>query len=245
MSATTSSTSSIESEYRARTKGSAKLYAEACKVIPAGLTHDSRSTLPIRSTRRARSSATHGPAEGGADAGRVSAGGALAQGRRRHQEPLGIRRERRVPLRTTGGAGQRRSRSAAARRAGQSARTYSASWQGVVQDLGHRFAGDLAAADVEPRAQVGMLLKQQPPRSMATSTTAAPGFIALTICRDTSFGAVAPGISTAPITRSADSTGANAALSAVLSAVLRTEPAPAPPPRQPQYPPRSRPATGR
>lgn len=63
MSATTSSTSSIESEYRARTKGSAKLYAEACKVIPAGLTHDSRSTLPIRSTRRARSSATHGPAE--------------------------------------------------------------------------------------------------------------------------------------------------------------------------------------
>ncbi len=46
MSTTASSTSSIESEYRARTKGSAKLYAEAYKVIPAGLTHDSRSTLP-------------------------------------------------------------------------------------------------------------------------------------------------------------------------------------------------------
>ncbi len=36
----------IEAEYRARTQGSARLYAEACKVIPAGLTHDSRSTLP-------------------------------------------------------------------------------------------------------------------------------------------------------------------------------------------------------
>lgn len=38
--------SSIESEYRARTKGSARLYEEACKAIPAGLTHDSRTTLP-------------------------------------------------------------------------------------------------------------------------------------------------------------------------------------------------------
>src|SRR5947209_4194180 len=38
--------SSIETEYRARTTGSAKLYAEACKAIPAGLTHDSRTLLP-------------------------------------------------------------------------------------------------------------------------------------------------------------------------------------------------------
>ncbi len=46
MSAPTSSDLTIESGYRARTKGSAKLYAEACKVIPAGLTHDSRATSP-------------------------------------------------------------------------------------------------------------------------------------------------------------------------------------------------------
>ena len=46
MLAQTASYSTIESEYRARTQGSAKLFAEACKVIPAGLTHDSRTTLP-------------------------------------------------------------------------------------------------------------------------------------------------------------------------------------------------------
>jgi glutamate-1-semialdehyde 2,1-aminomutase len=38
--------SKIETEYRARTTRSAKLYAEACKAIPAGLTHDSRTLLP-------------------------------------------------------------------------------------------------------------------------------------------------------------------------------------------------------
>jgi glutamate-1-semialdehyde 2,1-aminomutase len=38
--------SRIESEYRARTKGSARLYAEARNAIPAGLTHDSRTLLP-------------------------------------------------------------------------------------------------------------------------------------------------------------------------------------------------------
>jgi glutamate-1-semialdehyde 2,1-aminomutase len=38
--------SRIETEYRARTPGSAQLYAEACKAIPAGLTHDSRTLLP-------------------------------------------------------------------------------------------------------------------------------------------------------------------------------------------------------
>src|SRR4026209_950230 len=40
------SNSRIETEYRARTTGSAKLYEEACKAIPAGLTHDSRTLLP-------------------------------------------------------------------------------------------------------------------------------------------------------------------------------------------------------
>lgn len=45
--ATASLTNSrIETEYRARTAGSAKLYAEACQAIPAGLTHDSRTLLP-------------------------------------------------------------------------------------------------------------------------------------------------------------------------------------------------------
>src|SRR4051794_22359595 len=38
--------SKIESEYRARTRRSAELYEEARKVIPAGLTHDSRTLLP-------------------------------------------------------------------------------------------------------------------------------------------------------------------------------------------------------
>src|ERR1700749_2185541 len=38
--------SRIETEYRARTTGSAKLYEEARKAIPAGLTHDSRTLLP-------------------------------------------------------------------------------------------------------------------------------------------------------------------------------------------------------
>ena len=38
--------SKVESEYRRRTPGSAKLYADAREVIPAGLTHDSRTLLP-------------------------------------------------------------------------------------------------------------------------------------------------------------------------------------------------------
>jgi glutamate-1-semialdehyde 2,1-aminomutase len=38
--------SRIETEYRARTPGSAQLYEEARKAIPAGLTHDSRTLLP-------------------------------------------------------------------------------------------------------------------------------------------------------------------------------------------------------
>jgi len=38
--------SRIETEYRARTPGSGKLYEEARKAIPAGLTHDSRTLSP-------------------------------------------------------------------------------------------------------------------------------------------------------------------------------------------------------
>ena len=38
--------SKIEAEYRARTRRSAELYEQACKVLPAGLTHDSRTLLP-------------------------------------------------------------------------------------------------------------------------------------------------------------------------------------------------------
>ena len=36
----------IEDTYRARTPGSARLFAEATRVLPAGLTHDSRTTSP-------------------------------------------------------------------------------------------------------------------------------------------------------------------------------------------------------
>ena len=46
MSVTTRAPSTIEARYCERTKRSAQLYAEACQVIPAGLTHDSRTTLP-------------------------------------------------------------------------------------------------------------------------------------------------------------------------------------------------------
>ena len=46
MSVTTQRLSIVEAQYRARTKRSAQLYQEACQVIPAGLTHDSRTTLP-------------------------------------------------------------------------------------------------------------------------------------------------------------------------------------------------------
>jgi len=46
MSVTTRALSTIEARYRERTKRSAQLYEEACQVIPAGLTHDSRTTLP-------------------------------------------------------------------------------------------------------------------------------------------------------------------------------------------------------
>ena len=46
MSTTTEQLATIEARYRARTRGSAQLYQEACRVIPAGLTHDSRTTLP-------------------------------------------------------------------------------------------------------------------------------------------------------------------------------------------------------
>src|SRR5262245_65793062 len=43
---TSRTNSRIEAEYRARTKRSAELYERACAVIPAGLTHDSRTLLP-------------------------------------------------------------------------------------------------------------------------------------------------------------------------------------------------------
>ena len=42
----TRTNSKIEAEYRGRTRRSAELYERARKVIPAGLTHDSRTLLP-------------------------------------------------------------------------------------------------------------------------------------------------------------------------------------------------------
>jgi glutamate-1-semialdehyde 2,1-aminomutase len=38
--------SQLESEYRARTPGSARLYADAAQVLPSGITHDSRQLTP-------------------------------------------------------------------------------------------------------------------------------------------------------------------------------------------------------
>src|SRR5512145_271030 len=46
MSVTRQGLSTIEAQYRARTTRSEQLYQQACRVIPAGLTHDSRTTLP-------------------------------------------------------------------------------------------------------------------------------------------------------------------------------------------------------
>ena len=55
---------------------------------------------------------------------------------------------------------------------------------------------------------VGCEVSKQPPWSIATSTTTAPAFMRAIISRVTSLGASAPGISTAPITRSASATEA-------------------------------------
>ena len=49
-------------------------------------------------------------------------------------------------------------------------------------------------------------VSKQPPWSMATSTSTAPGFIVASIVRVTSLGAAAPGTSTAPMTASAEAT---------------------------------------
>ncbi len=46
MTETMPTNSHIDNEFRSRTKQSARLYAEATRVIPAGLTHDSRTLLP-------------------------------------------------------------------------------------------------------------------------------------------------------------------------------------------------------
>jgi len=58
---------------------------------------------------------------------------------------------------------------------------------------------------------VGRLVSKQPPWSIAMSTSTAPGFIVRTISRVTSFGAAAPAINTAPITRSASRTNSSIA----------------------------------
>ena len=56
-----STNSKIEAQYRARTRRSAELYQEASRVIPAGLTHDSRTLLPYpiyAPAQRARANGT-------------------------------------------------------------------------------------------------------------------------------------------------------------------------------------------
>jgi hypothetical protein len=40
--------SHLEAEYRSRTPGSARLYAEAARVLPSGVAHDSRHLLTFR-----------------------------------------------------------------------------------------------------------------------------------------------------------------------------------------------------
>ena len=64
-------------------------------------------------------------------------------------------------------------------------------------------------------------VSKQPPWSIATSTTTAPSFMPRIISRVTSFGATAPGISTAPITRSASSTDAATCRLELISSVTR------------------------
>ena len=53
---------------------------------------------------------------------------------------------------------------------------------------------------------VAWVSSKQPPWSTAMSTSTLPGFIRETSSLETSFGAAAPGISTAPITMSASIT---------------------------------------
>src|ERR1039457_6389910 len=55
---------------------------------------------------------------------------------------------------------------------------------------------------------VGRLVSTQPPWSMATSITAAPGFMVSTMARVTTCGVRLPATSTAPITTSAEATNA-------------------------------------
>ena len=56
---------------------------------------------------------------------------------------------------------------------------------------------------------VALLVSKQPPWSIEMSTSTEPAFIRRTMSRVTSFGAAAPAISTAPITRSASMTSAS------------------------------------
>ena len=70
---------------------------------------------------------------------------------------------------------------------------------------------------------VGREVSKQPPWSIATSTTTAPSFIPAIISRVTSFGASAPGIRTAPITRSAFSTDAAISSRELMSSVTRPD----------------------
>ena len=62
------------------------------------------------------------------------------------------------------------------------------------------------AVDHEGRMRMawsGATSRALPPWSIATSTITEPGFICLTVAAEISFGAAAPGTSTAPMTRSA------------------------------------------
>ncbi len=68
---------------------------------------------------------------------------------------------------------------------------------------------------------VGREPSKQPPWSMAMSTSTEPGFIRATSSSLTSVGALAPGISTAPITRSARSTSCSIAYAVETSVVRR------------------------
>src|SRR3954462_15924491 len=72
--------SRIETEYRARTAGSARLYAEGSKAIPAGLTHDSRTLLPYPIYAARGAGARKGEVDGNAYGDYFGGHGALLLG---------------------------------------------------------------------------------------------------------------------------------------------------------------------
>src|SRR6476661_8189287 len=98
----TRTNSRIEAEYRGRTRRSAELYEQARKVLPAGLTHDSRTLLPYPIYAARASGARKWDVDGNEYVDYFGGHGALLLG---HGHPAVVEAiQRQVPLGTHWGA---------------------------------------------------------------------------------------------------------------------------------------------